>query len=200
VNFIIGINGSRILYSCDTESVSYTDDDFQTTINVLGIATSILCATHIDNGIILIGDDTGDIWRSTDNGVSWDEVVGNPQFNEGSINCITSVIAEEEAAPVLPEGILPHGAITNIIVGNLFTDCAVIVDYAADRGSAHQMGTVFIINKNPITDQQLEYYGDNVGITITSFLSGGNIIMSVNVDNTSPEDVLMNYIIEIITF
>lgn len=200
VNFIIGVNGSRILFSCNTESISYTDDDFGTEINVLGIATSILCATHIADGVILIGDDTGDIWRSTDNGVSWNEVVGNPQFNEGSINCITSVIAEEEAAPVLPEGVLPHGAITNIVVGNLYTDCAVIVDYAADRGSSHQMGTVFIINKNPITDQQLEYYGDNVGITITTFLSGGNIIMSVNVDNTSPEDVLMNYIIEIITF
>jgi len=199
VNFIIGANGSRILFSCNTESISYTDDDFTTEINVLGIATSILCATHIADGVILIGDDTGDIWRSVDNGVSWDEIGGNPQFEQNSINCITNVLPEEEPEPVIPEGILPYGAVTNIVVGNLSTDSAVIIDYAARRGSNDQMGTVFIINKNPLTDQSVEYYGDNVGITITSSLSSGNIIMSVSVDSSSTDDVLMNYIIEVIT-
>jgi len=199
VNFIIAANGSRILFSCDTESISYTDDDFATEINVLGIATSILCATHIADGVILIGDDTGDIWRSIDNGISWEEIVGNPQFEQGRINCLTNIIPVAEPEPVVPDGILPHGAVTNIVVGNLYTDSAVIIDYAARRGSNDQMGTVFIINKNPLTDQSIEYYGDNVGITITSYLSGGNIIMSVSVDSSSTDDVLMNYIIEVIT-
>lgn len=199
VNFIIGANGSRILFSCSTESISYTDDDFATEINVLGIATSILCATHIADGVILIGDDTGDIWRSIDNGISWEEIAGNPQFEQGRINCLTNVTPEEEPEPVVPDGVLPHGAVTNIIVGNLYTDSAVIIDYAASRGSNDQMGTVFIINKNPLTDQSIEYYGDNVGITITSYLSGGNIIMSISVDSSSTDDVLMNYIIEVIT-
>lgn len=94
---------------------------------------------------------------------------------------------------------LEENEATDIVVGDSTTDIAVIVNYCADRGTDSQMGAVFILNNSVDTDQTWEYQNDDIGITITSSLDAGDIIMTVTVDNSSVDSVIFDYIIELIT-
>ena len=95
---------------------------------------------------------------------------------------------------------LPNGAVTDLDVGNVLTDIAVLINYAATRGSNYQMGSVFILCKTgALTDQIWDYHGDDIGLTITSYRFAPNFFMRCTVDASSADHVDFDYVVEIIT-
>jgi hypothetical protein len=94
---------------------------------------------------------------------------------------------------------LSDSAVTNINVGNKTTDIAIIIEYAATRGSTYQMGTVFILVTGSTTDNTWIYQDDDIGLTITTTLNVNTIVMVCTVDASSVNNVEFDYVKEIIT-
>lgn len=87
VEFIKAVNGTRVIFYQRTESLYYTEDDFASTNLIAGTDTGnrFLDLIQVNEDVLLIGDDVGNILRSIDNGDTWTEIVSNPQQGESSI-------------------------------------------------------------------------------------------------------------------
>lgn len=91
--------------------------------------------------------------------------------------------------------ILPDGATTDIDVGSVSADIAIIVSYSATRGATYQMGTVFILDDG-VPDYNWDHYGDDIGVTLSGAIVGNDILLRCVVDASSADDVIFDYLIE----
>ena len=81
--------------SVSGNSVYISDDGFDTSTEyTIGNSDNALALNYVEGNIVLMGDEGGNIWRSTDNGVTWVEIAGNPQQGETSINCMISSLTD----------------------------------------------------------------------------------------------------------
>ena len=95
---------------------------------------------------------------------------------------------------------LTANATTDIVVGSILTDAAIIVNYTALRGSDHQMGTVMILNKGGAsTEEIVDWFDTDIGLSFDSSINGNDIELNCTVDNSSVDDVELDYILELIT-
>jgi len=92
---------------------------------------------------------------------------------------------------------LPSNSTTDTSVGTIAIDVGVIVTYSATRGTSDQMGTCFITKL--ATDWDWDYFGADIGLTLSGFASGGHIMLRCVVDNSSVDAVDFDCIIELIT-
>jgi hypothetical protein len=89
---------------------------------------------------------------------------------------------------------LPDNATTNVNVGVTTTDHAVIVVYAATRGTLYQAGKVTVLNEDNVNvDYNNDLFSDDIGMTIAADISGTNIRLNIAVDNSSADDVTFDY-------
>ena len=89
-------------------------------------------------------------------------------------------------------------ATDQVDVGNVGVDIAVLVTYCATRGATYQMGSIFILNDG-VPDYNWDYFGDDIGMTLSASVDATDIFLEVTVDNSSADDVDFDYIIERIT-
>jgi len=80
------------------------------------------------------------------------------------------------------------GENNDIIVGNSLTDLSIVINYDAIRGGLHETGSFEIMS--PYTDYVNEFvvheaYFDDVGMTVTAFLDGTNIVLRIAVTASS---------------
>ena len=94
--------------------------------------------------------------------------------------------------------IFTDNAIDQVDVGNVATDLAVLITYCAARGAEYQMGSIFILNDG-VPDYDWDYFGDDIGMTLSASVDATDIFLDVTVDNSSVDDVDFDYIIERIT-
>ena len=92
---------------------------------------------------------------------------------------------------------LTAGSTTDTSVGTVATDIGVIITYGAARGASDQMGTCFITKL--ATDWDWDYFGTDIGLTLSGFASGGHIMLRCVVDASSVDAVDFDCIIELIT-
>ena len=89
---------------------------------------------------------------------------------------------------------LTANATTNVDIGDSATHHGVIVKYACRRGTEYQAGQVMVLNEDGITtDFSWDYFSDDVGLTITSDINAGDIRLVCAVDNSSANNVTLNY-------
>jgi hypothetical protein len=95
INIISGIvvSGTRVVCVDYEGNINYTDDDlatpYSTSVDVVGSTQNVII--YVDTNILLIGSSDGKIFRSTDNGTTWDEIAGNPQQGEDNINSLIKI-------------------------------------------------------------------------------------------------------------
>jgi hypothetical protein len=90
-------------------------------------------------------------------------------------------------------------ATTNTNVGDITTDHGLTINYGASRGTDYQAGTISILSKVATVDWNWSYFATDIGMTLTTDISGNNIRLVAVVDNSSVNDVIFNYNITIIT-
>ena len=93
---------------------------------------------------------------------------------------------------------LDPGHTSYLDVGNTAADIAVLVTYCATRGITYQMGSIFILNDG-VPDYSWDYFGDDIGMTLSASVDAADIFLDVTVDNSSADDVEFDYITERIT-
>lgn len=89
-------------------------------------------------------------------------------------------------------------ATDQVDVGNVATDLAILITYCATRGATYQMGSIFILNDG-VPDYSWDYFGDDIGMTLSASVDAADIFLDVTVDNSSADDVEFDYITERIT-
>lgn len=89
-------------------------------------------------------------------------------------------------------------ATDQVDVGNVGVDIAVLITYCATRGTTYQMGSIFILNDG-VPDYNWDYFGDDIGMTLSASVDATDIFLEIDVDNSSVDDVDFDYIIERIT-
>lgn len=91
----IVVSGIRIIYVDYNGIIYYTDDDLATPYNTsVDTASVIPCMNdliYVDTNVLLIGSEEGKVFRSTDNGTTWDEIAGNPQQGETQISSLIKI-------------------------------------------------------------------------------------------------------------
>jgi len=92
VTHLVLANNGRIV-AASGSSITYSDDgcatDF-TSVAIIGIGT-ITALIYISGDRLLLGDDTGSIFESDDNGETWFEIAGNPQQGETFIGSLIKI-------------------------------------------------------------------------------------------------------------
>jgi hypothetical protein len=88
---------------------------------------------------------------------------------------------------------------TVLDVGNTATDMVVFIEYAASRGANYQMGSITILNKGLTTESTWNYFGDDIGLSLSGGIVGGDIVLNCYVDDSSIIGVEFNFTIEIVT-
>ena len=100
---------------------------------------------------------------------------------------ITSIMATLHAT-------LSDNATTDINVGAIATDHAVIIVYAATRGTLYQAGKITVLNEDNVNvDYNNDWFSDDIGITVAADISGANIRLNIAVDNSTADDVEFDY-------
>jgi hypothetical protein len=96
--------------------------------------------------------------------------------------------------------ILPAAAVTDIDVGDAFTDHGIIITWMASRGILRRAGRFSILSKGIVDapDFNPDSFGDDVGLTLTADLAAGALRLNCDVDNASLDDITMNYNLAII--
>lgn len=96
--------------------------------------------------------------------------------------------------------ILPDNTTTDLIVGNILLDVAIIINFMSSRNTDGQSGSIMILNKGGSSTEMInDWFGDDIGLTFTSSIVGNNILLNCIVDNSSLDDVYFDYILEKIT-
>jgi hypothetical protein len=94
---------------------------------------------------------------------------------------------------------LPDNATTNVNVGAIATDHAVIIIFAATRGTLYQAGKITVLNEDNVNvDYNNDWFSDDIGMSVAADISGANIRLNITVDNSSVNDVEFDYNITII--
>jgi hypothetical protein len=88
---------------------------------------------------------------------------------------------------------------TVLDVGNTATDMVVFIEYAANRGTNYQMGTIIILSNGLITESTWNYFGDDIGLSLSGGIVEGDIVLNCYVDDSSVLGAEFNFIIEIVT-
>jgi uncharacterized repeat protein (TIGR02059 family) len=98
--------------------------------------------------------------------------------------------------------ILTHNSIKQIIIGNAETDIGIVINYSAIRGALKQVGEIEILiayQDYVFATPSTIWNFDDLGLTFTADVSGTNIRLQAIVDNSSANDVTINYNIDIIS-
>lgn len=95
---------------------------------------------------------------------------------------------------------LPRNYISNINVGKAEEDLVLLVNYTARRGTQHQMGSIFILNKGATAEHLFEFFGEDIGLYFSAQINSGNIILIATVDNSTEQNIVMDYVIEVVKY
>jgi hypothetical protein len=83
---------------------------------------------------------------------------------------------------------------TNVDIGDSVTHHGVIIKYACTRGTDYQAGQVMVLNEDgTTTDYSWDYFGDDVGLTVSSDINAGDIRLVCAVDNSSANNIAFHY-------
>lgn len=95
---------------------------------------------------------------------------------------------------------LPHSALTNVNVGDAFTDHGIIITWMASRGVLRRAGRFSILSKGiaDAPDYNPDSFGDDVGLSLSADLNAGSLRLNCTVDNASADDITLNYNLAII--
>lgn len=69
---------------------------------------------------------------------------------------------------------------------------AVIYNFSARRGNLVQSGKIIMTNRNTTFDADIQYTGDALGATIAGTVSGNTLNLSITIDNSSVDSVLIS--------
>lgn len=87
-----------------------------------------------------------------------------------------------------------HSVTTNNNIAVALNYHGLIISYACSRGTDYQAGQMTILKTGAATvDYNSDWFGDDVGLTLTSDISGNYIRLIAEVDASSGDNITFNY-------